>query len=160
MPKKYWLLKSEPSVYSIDDMERDKKTYWDGVRNYQARNFLRDKIKTGDLAFFYHSNAEPSGVAGVIEVTREGYPDPSAWDREDKHYDPKTKPDQPIWYVIDVRFVEKFDQIVPLNRIRETGGLERMPLLRRGQRLSVQPVAPGEWRLVMGLARKTAQFSS
>src|SRR5689334_6259344 len=129
MTRQYWLMKAEPDVYSIDDLERDKKTYWDGVRNYQARNFLRDRIKPGDEVFFYHSNAVPSGIAGIAEVTRAGYPDPSAFDPKDIHYDPKSRKEAPAWYVVDIRFVRKFDPLIPLEVLRRTKGLEKMPLL-------------------------------
>ena len=152
MPKNYWLMKSEPEAYSIDDLKRDRTTYWDGVRNYQARNFLRDQIKKGDLVFFYHSNAAPSGIAGIAEVARGGYPDPSAFDPKDIHYDLKSKKENPAWFVVDIRFVEKFKQVVALEELRKTAGLEKMLLLRRGQRLSVQPVSSGEWEIILKLA--------
>ena len=148
----YWLMKSEPEAYSIDDLKRDKQTYWDGVRNFEARNFLRDKIKKGDLAFFYHSNAEPSGIAGIAEVVGEGYPDPSAFDSKDVHYDPKSKKEKPIWYVIDIRFKERFDSLIPLDELRRTEGLSEMALFTR-VRLSVQPVRPEEWKIISKLAR-------
>lgn len=147
--KQYWLMKSEPEVYSIDDLARDKKTYWDGVRNYQARNFMRDKMKAGDQVFFYHSNAEPAGIAGVAEVAKEGYPDPSQFDPKDDHYDPGSKKEQPSWYVVDLKFVKKFKSLIPLDQLRKIKGLEKMPLLQRGQRLSVQPVAPAEWEIII-----------
>ena len=140
-------MKSEPDVYAIEDLQRDKITYWEGVRNYQARNFLRDKIKKGDLLFFYHSNAEPSGIAGIAEVVKEGYPDPSAFDPDDVHYDPKSKKENPKWFVVEIRFVEKFKRLIPLEEIRKTKGLEEMVLLRSG-RLSVQPVGPKEWDII------------
>jgi predicted RNA-binding protein with PUA-like domain len=145
-------MKSEPNAYSIDDLARDKTTYWDGVRNYQARNFLRDKIKKGDLIFFYHSNAEPSGIAGIAEVVREGYPDPTAFDPKDRHYDPASEKGNPAWYVVDIRFVKKFDPLISLEELKKVKGLGEMALLRRGQRLSVQPVAESEWNIVNRLA--------
>ena len=148
MAKQYWLMKSEPDVYSIDHLARDKKTYWDGVRNFQARNFLRDQMKPGDLAFFYHSNAEPSGIAGIAEIASKGYPDPSAFDRKDVHYDPKSKKENPTWFVVDLKFVEKFDELIPLEELRKTKGLENMVLLKSG-RLSVQPVTEKEWNLIL-----------
>ena len=144
----YWLMKSEPSVYSIDDLKKDKKTYWDGVRNYQARNFMRDKMQVGDEVFFYHSNAEPTGIAGVAKVSSKSYPDPSAFDKKDKHYDPKSKKESPTWYLVDIKFVKKFKEVIPLDELRKTKGLEDMLLLRRGQRLSVQPVTSKEWQVV------------
>ncbi|OGW72291.1 MAG: EVE domain-containing protein [Omnitrophica bacterium GWA2_52_12] len=139
-----WLMKSEPEVYSIDDLARDKKTGWDGVRNYQARNFLRDQIKEGDRVLFYHSNAEPPGIAGIAEVVRGGYPDPSAF----------LEGDVPVWYSVDVRFVKKFKDILPLEKLRSVKGLETMLLLKRGQRLSVQPVTEKEWAVILKLAEK------
>ena len=151
MARKYWLMKSEPDVYSIDDLERDGKTFWDGVRNYQARNFMRDEMKTGDLVLFYHSNANPPGVAGLGRVAKEGYPDHTAHDPEDPHYDPKSDPANPRWFMVDVEFVEKFDQIVPLGQLREVDGLNDM-LLNKRSRLSVQPVRSEEFNIVKKLA--------
>ncbi len=148
MSKRYWLMKSEPEAYSIDDLARDQKTYWDGVRNYQARNFMRDQMKKGDRVFFYHSNAEPPGIAGVAEVIKEGYPDPSAFDPKDIHYDADSKKDKPSWYVVEIKFIRKFDPLIALDTLRKTKGLEKMPLLQRGQRLSVQPVSEKEWDIV------------
>lgn len=136
MAGNYWLLKSEPEAYSIDDLSRDKATYWDGVRNYQARNFLRDSIKKGDLVFFYHSNAEPPGIAGIAEVTKEGYPDPK----------------EPTWYVVEIRFVKKFKSLIPLEELKKVPALAKMPLLQRGQRLSVQPVSEKEWKAINEIA--------
>ena len=138
---KYWLMKSEPSVYSIDDLEKDKIAYWDGVRNYQARNFMRDEMKVGDKVLFYHSNAKPSGVAGICEVVKEGYPDFTAFDPEDIHYDPKSKRDEPTWFMVDVKFVEKFPQLVTLAEIKANPKLSNMKLVQRGNRLSVMPIS-------------------
>lgn len=149
MPRNYWLLKSEPEAYSIDDLERDKSTYWDGVRNYQARNFLRDSMQPGDLAFFYHSNAEPAGIAGIAQITSKGYPDPSAFDKKDIHYDSASKKEKPTWVVVDIKFVKKFSELIPLEGLRKIKGLEKMPLLARGQRLSVQPVSENEWEIIL-----------
>ena len=147
----YWLMKSEPDAYSMDDLARDKKTYWDGVRNYQARNFMRDQMKPGDLVFFYYSNAEPPGIAGIAKVASEGYPDPSAFDPKDRHYDPDSKKEKPTWYVIELGYVKKFKKLIPLEQLRKVQGLEKMPLLQRGQRLSVQPVSAKEWKLICDL---------
>ena len=147
--KNHWLLKSEPESYSIDDLVRDKTTFWSGVRNYQARNFLRDSIKKGDLVFFYHSNTEPPGIAGIAEVVREGYPDPTQFDKKDVHYDPAGKKDNPTWYVVDVRFARKFDALISLDMLKKIPGLEKMLVLQRGQRLSVQPVTEKEWKMVL-----------
>ena len=136
----FWLIKSEPGVYSIDDLAKDKKTYWDGVRNFQARNFLRDKMKMGDLVIFYHSNAEPSGAAGIAKVCRSGYPDFTAWDKKDVHYDPKSTKEKPLWFTVDVEFVEKFKKFVPLEELKNDAAFKGMMVVQRGSRLSVQPV--------------------
>ena len=136
----YWLMKSEPSAYSIDDLERDGSTRWNGVRNYQARNFMRDEMKIGDKILFYASSADPSGVTGVAEVSREAYPDDT------------TK--EPGWVMVDIRFVEKFPQIVPLDTLKTTRGLEEMVVTRKGSRLSVQPVTKKEFDIVVKMGRK------
>lgn len=151
MAKKCWLMKSEPDVYSIDDLKRDGRTFWDGVRNHQARNFMRDEMKVGDLVLFYHSNTDPPGVAGLARVVKQGYPDHTAHEPEDPHYDPKSDPANPRWFMVDVEFVEKFDELVPLAVLREADGLEDMVLNKRS-RLSVQPVKPGEFEIVRKLA--------
>ena len=148
----YWLLKSEPGVYSIDDLEREGKTLWEGVRNYQARNLLRDELAVGDEVLFYHSNATPPGVAGIAKVIRAGYPDPFAFQEGHKYFDPKSDPKAPRWYVVDVGFVRRFPRIIGLPELRETPGLEDMMLLRKGSRLSVQPVTPQEWNIILSLA--------
>lgn len=154
--KRYWLLKSEPSVFSISDLESapKKTTCWDGVRNYQARNTLRDEMKIGDLAFFYHSNAEPSAIAGVVEVVKEGYPDHSAFDKTNDHYDPKSKPESPVWFMVDVKHVETFKSPIALEELRKLKGLENMVLLQKGSRLSVQPVSEAQFELIMKHSRK------
>lgn len=148
----YWLVKSEPDVYSIDDLRRDRVTLWDGVRNYQARNFMRDQMKKDDPVFFYHSNAEPSGIAGIARVIKEGYPEPSALERKNPYYDPDSKPEKPTWFCVDIRFEKKFSSLIPLETLRKTRGLESMPLLQKGQRLSVQPVDAGAWKIINRLA--------
>lgn len=150
---RYWLLKTEPTSYSIEDLKRDTVTMWDGVRNYQARNFLRDELKRGDRVLFYHSSTEPIGIAGVAEVVKEGYPDPTAFDPKDHHYDPDSKKDNPRWYVVDIKFVEAF-KVIPLSVLKKERALGRMPLLQRGQRLSVQPVAKGEFEHVLKMAKR------
>jgi predicted RNA-binding protein with PUA-like domain len=147
-----WLLKSEPGVYSIDDLRRDGRTSWEGVRNYQARNFMRDEMRPGDRVLFHHSNADPPGVAGIAEVVRAGYPDPTARDPESRYFDPKAGDEDPRWYMVDVAFVEAFPAPVPLERLRATPGLEAMPLLNRS-RLSVQPVTDAEFEIVARLGR-------
>lgn len=151
---KYWLMKSEPEVYSIDHLAQDKKTYWDGVRNYQARNFMRDQMKPGDRIFFYHSNAEPSGIAGICEVVRAGYPDPSQFDPKDDHYDSDSPKEKPSWFCVDVKFIQKFKRVIALEELKRVKGLEKMPLLQRGQRLSVQPVSENEWKIILGLENR------
>jgi predicted RNA-binding protein with PUA-like domain len=149
----YWLMKSEPGEFSIQDLESrpDKREPWDGVRNYQARNMMRDEMKVGDLAFFYHSNCETPGIVGVVKIAREGYPDPTAFDPEDDHYDPKSDPDNPRWYLVDVEFVRKLKRVIPLSELKAEGALEKMPLTRRGSRLSVMPVAKKEWDHILGM---------
>ena len=152
--KRYWLLKCEPAAYSIFDLAKDGVTTWEGVRNFQARNSLRDDMKMGDGVLFYASNADPSGVTGLAEIAREGYPDPSSFDPKSRYYDPKTDPDSPIWYRVDVRFVEAFPAIIPLETLKETPGLEQMMVVQKGSRLSVQPVAKAEFEIVRKLGRK------
>ena len=154
---KYWLMKSEPEAFSIDDLARAPKqtTCWDGVRNYQARNFMRE-MEVGDQVFFYHSSADPPCIVGVAEVVKIAYPDHTALDPKDKHYDPKATPANPIWEMVNIKFVRKFDQSLALEDLRPVKGLEKMELLRRGSRLSVQPVAAGEWKIVNNLAEKKA----
>lgn len=150
----YWLVKSEPDVYSIDDLKKDGSTHWDGVRNYQARNFMRDDMKKGDKVLFYHSNTDVVGVAGICEVSKEGYPDFTAFDPEDKHYDPKSKEDKPTWIMVDVKFKEKFDNVVPLSDIKENGKLQDMKLVQRGNRLSVMPVTKAEFDEIVKMSKK------
>ncbi len=153
MAKKHWLMKSEPGAYSIDDLERDGKTCWDGVRNYQARNFMRDEMKVGDLVLFYHSNATPPGVVGIARVCKESHPDHTAWDRKDKHFDPKSKKAEPTWFMIDIEFQEKFAEVISLDELKASSELEGMLVTRRGQRLSVQPVEAEHFRHVRKLGR-------
>jgi predicted RNA-binding protein with PUA-like domain len=152
----YWLLKTEPETFSFDDLLRAPRrtSGWDGVRNYQARNFLRDGMKKGDQVLIYHSNAEPPAVVGVAEVVREGYPDPTQFDPRDDHYDPASKREDPRWYQVDVKAVRKFGRPVSLPEIRETKALSRLPLVQRGQRLSVQPVGPAEFALIVRMGEK------
>ena len=152
---KHWLIKSEPDVFSIATLAKAprKTTSWEGVRNYQARNFLRT-MRLGDRALFYHSNASPSAVAGVVEVVREAYPDPTAWERRSDYHDPKASPANPIWSMVDVRLVEIFAREVPLDELRRVKALAGMELLRRGSRLSVQPVTAAEFRVIEALGRR------
>lgn len=154
MAKKYWLMKCEPAAYTIDDLERDGKTSWEGVRNFQARNFMRDEMKAGDGVLFYASNAEPSGVTGLAEIVREGYPDPFAFQQGHRYYDPKSDPENPAWYMVDIGFVARFVETIPLSVLKETPGLEKMVVTQRGSRLSVQPVTKKEFDIVTKLGRK------
>lgn len=151
MPR-FWLIKSEPEVYSIDDLQRDRSTSWEGVRNYQARNFLRDAVRPGDGVLFYHSNANPPGVAGIARVTRAGSPDPTARDPRSPYHDPKATEQDPRWYLVEVEFVERFPELLPLSALRDAPGLEQMLVINRS-RLSVQPVTEQEFEIVVGLGR-------
>ncbi len=150
--RSYWLVKSEPNTYSFTDLQRedDRTAEWDGVRNYQARNTMRDDMKVGDGVLFYHSNVKPMAVVGTATVVREGYPDDTAWDPSSEHPDPKSTPDRPIWYMIDIKAESEFARPVTLEEIKQTPGLEKMALVNRS-RLSVQPVRPEEWRIIVGL---------
>lgn len=149
--KNYWLMKSEPSCFSIDDLQKslNQTSPWDGVRNYQARNFMRNNMKIGDKIFFYHSNCKPPGIIGVAEVASESYPDFTAFDPESDHPDPKSTAENPRWFMVDVRFVQKFKQIIPLDNLKQFPELASMPLLRKGNRLSVMPVARDEWDFIV-----------
>jgi predicted RNA-binding protein with PUA-like domain len=149
----YWLMKSEPDAFSIDDLAAmPKKTeHWDGVRNYQARNMMRDQMKKGDLVFFYHSNCKVPGIVGIAEVVKEGYPDHTAFNPESKYYDPKSDPDQPRWYMVDVKFKRKLKRTISLEELKEQPELAEMALVRRGNRLSVMPVGVEEWEVILGL---------
>jgi predicted RNA-binding protein with PUA-like domain len=151
----YWLMKTEPSTFSIDDLARAprKTTSWDGVRNYQARNMLRDQMKRGDEAFLYHSSIDVPGIVGVMEITKEGYPDSTAFDPEHPHYDPDSDPAKPRWYMVDVRLKERFPRIITLEELRKHAAreLKGMVLLRPGNRLSVSPVEPAHWKFIRSL---------
>jgi len=148
-----WLLKTEPETFSFDDLLRapGKSSGWDGVRNYQARNFLRDQMKKGDRVLIYHSSADPPAVVGEAEIAREGYPDPTQFDPRHDHYDPDSPRDAPRWFQVDVKAVRKLPKPVPLPLIRQTRALAKMALVQRGQRLSVQPVSPEEYEIVVAL---------
>ena len=150
---KYWLFKSEPEAYSIDDLQKDKKTFWDGVRNYQARNFLRDEIKKGDQVLFYHSNTVPMGVYGICEVVKEGYPDHTAFDPLSNHFDPKSNLQNPVWFMVDIKFVKKLTIPVALEEIKTNTQLQNMKLLQRGNRLSIQPVTKEEFNVITASAK-------
>jgi predicted RNA-binding protein with PUA-like domain len=151
----YWLLKSEPDTFGIETLEKApaRTTSWEGVRNFQARNMLRDEIKAGDLAFFYHSSCPEPGIAGIIEVVREGYPDASAWRRGSPYLDAKSPQNKPLWYTVDVRLKQRAQPLVPLSTLRAhaDGKLKDMLLLRRGNRLSVTPVTAAQWRFILSL---------
>ena len=150
-----WLFKSEPDVFSIDDLAAapDRTTFWDGVRNYQARNLLRDDIQPGDGVLYYHSGANPPHVAGVAEVVRGGYPDPTQFDPASPYHDPGSSADEPRWYCVDVRFVERFARPVTLAELKAAPALSAMMVTQRGARLSVQPVTEKEWAAVLKMAR-------
>ncbi|NBW88633.1 MAG: EVE domain-containing protein, partial [Gammaproteobacteria bacterium] len=149
---KYWLMKSEPSVFGIDDLAAAPKrtSCWDGVRNYQVRNMLRDEFAVGDLAFFYHSSCEVPGIAGIVEVTKQGYPDHTAFDRKHPHHDPASTPDNPRWYMVDVRLKQRFSRVITLDelRVHAAGKLRDLLILRRGNRLSITPVDGAHWKFV------------
>ena len=149
----FWLMKSEPDVYSIDDLQRDRRTGWEGVRNYQARNFMRDSMQVGDRVLFYHSNAEPSGVAGIAKVCAPAIPDPTAFDSKSEYFDPKSDRDEPTWLMAQLEFVERFPKVLPLEAMREDPRFAGMALLARGQRLSVQPVSKTHFELATRLGR-------
>ncbi len=150
--KQYWLLKTEPNSYSIDDLKKDKKTEWTGVRNYGARNTLRDQMNKGDEAFFYHSSTEEPAIVGTCVIDSEALPDPTAWDKNDSHFDPKSSPANPIWFCRMIKFQKKYDKPVSLTSLRSVKGLEKMVLLQRGSRLSVQPVTEEEWKIITSKA--------
>jgi len=156
MARRYWLIKSEPSAYSIDDLKRDKSTLWEGVRNYQARNFMMKEMKVGDEALFYRSSAEPPGAVGIAEVSGAAEPDPTQFDSGDSHYDPKATPAKPIWFCVRVKFKQKFTRQVALSELRERKELKDMVLLQKGSRLSIQPVTEKEFKLVSELGSSKA----
>jgi len=151
----FWLMKSEPSVYSIDDLARDGKTTWEGVRNYQARNSMRDVMKVGDMVLFYHSNCAPPGVAGLARVCREAYPDPSALDPQSLYYDPKATPANPIWVLVELEFVAKFSYFVSLEELKTHFAETELLVIRRGMRLSVQEVTPEHFAQIQQLGACT-----
>jgi predicted RNA-binding protein with PUA-like domain len=155
MAKRYWLMKTEPDVFSIGDLqnEPDETAHWDGVRNYKARNLMRDDMQVGDGVLFYHSRKDPS-VAGTATVVRAGYPDHTAWDKKSKYYDAKSTPEKPVWFMVDIKFEREFARPIPLAELREVPGLEKMMLLKRGARLSVQPVSRDEFRIIVKLGSK------
>ncbi|MGE9267830.1 MAG: EVE domain-containing protein [Verrucomicrobiales bacterium] len=148
----YWLLKSEPDAFSIDDMKKAGREPWDGIRNYQARNFMRDEMQEGDLALFYHSNTKPPGVTGLVRVVGEPYPDALQFDESSKYHDPKSKKDDPRWVLRDMEFVAKFDTYVPLAQLKDDPALDELLILRKGSRLSITPVEARHFRHICQLA--------
>lgn len=149
----YWLMKSEPNAFSIDDLKKmpDQTEHWDGVRNYQARNMMRDDMKVGDRVFFYHSNCEVPGIVGIMEVVREGYPDHTAFDPQSKYFDPKSDPQKPRWMMVDIKYVRHTRRVISLAELKNHDALENMPLVRKGNRLSIMPVSADEWNYILGL---------
>lgn len=158
MAKRYWLMKSEPEVYSFTDLKKDKNqtTCWEGVRNYQARNLLRDQISVGDEVFFYHSRVDPMHIAGIAKVVRAGYPDPFQFDAKSKYFDSGSNPDDPRWYCVDLKYQKEFRRPVTLRELKSVPGLEDMVLTRKGSRLSVQPVSAEEWKIIVALSKTAA----
>ncbi len=154
MAKKYWLMKCEPAAYTIADLKRDGRTSWEGVRNYQARNFMRDQMQEGDAVLFYASNADPSGVTGLATIARAGYPDHLSWKKGHKYFDAASTQAKPLWFMVDLAFEEEFAGTVPLGTLKATPGLEDMKVIQKGSRLSVQPATKGEYNIVVRLGRK------
>ena len=148
----YWLMKSEPDVFGIDDLKKVKKEPWDGVRNYQARNFMRDEMKKGDLVLFYHSNCKPPGVAGIMEISKESHPDHTSWDKKGKYYDPKSTKENPRWFMVEVKYKKKFKEVVSLETLKNTKSVGSMKILQKGNRLSITPVTKKEYDAVLRLA--------
>ncbi len=149
---KFWLMKSEPSVYSIDCLRKDQKTLWTGVRNYQARNFMTTDMRPGDQVFFYHSSAEPPGIAGLAKVASLAVPDPSAFDKKSEAFDPKSTKEKPIWFCVEIQFVKRFSRLLELSKIKAHKSLQELLLLRPGQRLSIQPVSAKDFQTLLELS--------
>ncbi|GAB3786943.1 EVE domain-containing protein [Dyella agri] len=147
----YWLMKSEPDAFSIDDLKRKKQEAWDGVRNYQARNYMRDGMRVGDKVFFYHSNCAEPGIVGIATVATDAYPDPSQFDPKSKYFDPGSSRDNPRWLLVDVKFVKKLKRTITLKELQADAALDGMVLVRKGSRLSVQPVEAGHWEHILAL---------
>lgn len=152
----YWLIKTEPDVFSIQDLAGSpgQTTCWDGVRNYQARNFLRDQMTLGDRVLIYHSSTDPTAVVGIARIVKAGYPDHTAWDKKSPHFDPQSTADDPRWFMVDIQLERVFPRPLPLAELRKSPALKQMELLRKGSRLSVQPVRPGEFEAILKLANK------
>ena len=155
--RKYWLFKSEPTAYSISDLvgEPDQTAEWDGIRNYQVRNLMRDEMKLGDGVLFYHSSAKPMAVMGTARIVKEAYPDPTAWDPKDKHFDPRSTPDNPVWLMVDIQAEREFSRPITLQEIKDHPTLRNMVVARRGMRQSIQPVAKEEWDEIIRLGGQT-----
>ena len=147
----YWLMKSEPDASSIDDLEGDGREPWDGIRNYQARNMMRDDMKIGDEVFFYHSNCKEPGIVGIMKLVSEPYPDPTQFDKKSQYYDPKSPKDDPRWCLVDVEFVRKLGRTITLREIKETSGLDGLILTRKGNRLSIMPIEKKHWKKLLSL---------
>lgn len=150
----YWLMKSEPDVYSIDDLKKEKTDHWEGIRNYQARNFMRDEMRKGDLAFFYHSSCEEPGIVGIMKIHKTAYPDFTAFDPDEKYYDPKSDPENPRWLMVDVRYVRKLKRNISLKELKLHEALGNMRLLQRGNRLSITPISEKEWNYILTLEKE------
>jgi len=150
---KYWLFKTEPGTFGVDDLARarDATTAWDGVRNYQARNMMRDDMRVGDEVFFYHSNCKEPGIVGIARVVREAYPDHTAFDPDDPHYDPKSDPHDPTWFMVDVKYVRKLRRTIALQELKANPDLEGLALVRKGNRLSVMPVSEAHWQRILDM---------
>jgi predicted RNA-binding protein with PUA-like domain len=157
MARNYWLMKCEPAAYTVADLARDGSTSWEGVRNYQARNFMRDTMKIGDAVLFYASNADPSGVTGIAKVSREAHPDHYAWKKGHKYFDLKSTKTNPIWFMVEISFVEQFSDTLPLSTLKATKGLGNMMVTKKGSRLSIQPVTKAEFNIVLRLGRASHQ---
>ena len=149
MERKYWLMKSEPDVFSIDDLKANQTEPWDGVRNYQARNFMRDEMKVGDEVLFYHSNCRPPGIAGLATVSRESFPDFTSWDKKSKYYDPKSSSQNPRWVMVEVKFKKKFERLISLDELKTYPELARFRLLQKGNRLSILPVTKEQFDYIV-----------
>ena len=152
---RYWLFKTEPSVYSIDHLMKEKSQieHWDGVRNYQARNFMRDDMRVGDKGFFYHSNCKEVGIVGIVKIVKEAYPDFTAFDPEEKYYDPKSDPDKPRWVMVDVQYIRKLKRTITLESLKNNPALADMALVRKGNRLSIMPVTKEEWNEILAMEK-------
>ena len=153
---KYWMMKCEPSAYSIADLKRDGVTPWEGVRNYQARNFMRDQMQVGDKVLFYHSNAKPSGVVGCARVSKQAYPDHFGWDPSSKYYDPKASPEKPIWMMVEIAYEGTLSSVIPLAELHTYPELEGLLVLKKGQRLSILPMQESHYHFILGLRKITS----